>query len=140
MPSNEPEPLGLRMIPGCVAGDIVAHGRGFLAIAQDFTPDGNDASGVGEAVFHGTCGKDGDGALLDAAVPFLRGAVAGLGFGKGCRDRFEQIALVSFDLQEIFAAIFHDGTGGFVLVVERIGGDGFAVERRELFKQVLRGP
>jgi len=75
--------------------------------------------------------------LLDAAVPFLCGAVAGFCFGKGCRDRFEQVALVSFDLQEVFAAFFHDGAGGFVLVVEWIGRDGFSVERRDLFDQVL---
>jgi hypothetical protein len=34
---------------------------------------------------------------------------------------------------EIFAAFFDDDAGGFLLVVERVGGDGFAVERGKLF-------
>ena len=75
---------------------------------------GDDASRVGEAVLHGTCGQDGDGALLDAAVPFLCGAVAGFGFGKGVRDTVEQVALVSFDLQEVFAAFFQSGFTIFI--------------------------
>ncbi len=67
-------------------------------------------------------------------MSFLRGAVAGFGFGKGFFDGLEQAALVAFDLQEVFAAFFYDGAGGFVLVVEGVGRDGFAVERRELFE------
>ncbi len=67
-------------------------------------------------------------------MPFLCGAVAGLGFGKGFRDAFEQVALVSFDLQEVFAAFFYDGAGGFVLVMQRVCRNGFSVERRQLFE------
>ena len=67
-------------------------------------------------------------------MPFLCGAVAGFGFGKGFRDAFEQVALVAFDLQEVFAAFFYDGAGGFVLVVEGVGRDGFGVERRQLIE------
>ena len=70
---------------------------------------------------------------------FLCGAVAGLGFSKGFRDPFEQGALVSFDLQEIFAAFFYEGTGGGVLVMERISCNGFSVEGRELSEQILCG-
>ena len=47
--------------------------------------------------------------------------------------------MVAFDLKEVFAAFFYDGAGGFVLVVERIGGDDFTVECGELFQQVLCG-
>ena len=70
---------------------------------------------------------------------FLCGAVAGLGFSKGFRDPFEQGALISFDLQEVFAAFFYDGAGGGVLVMERIGCNGFSVERRKLSEQILCG-
>jgi len=55
--------------------------------------------------------------LFDATVFFLRGAVAGSASGEGVLDVFEQVALVSFDLQEVFAAFFYDGAGGFVLVM-----------------------
>ena len=47
----------------------------------------------------------------------------------------EQMRLVALDLEEKFAAFFHDGAGGFPLAVQGIGGADFAVEGREFFDQ-----
>jgi len=116
--ANEPMPVGMGVISGRVAGDVVAQGGGSFSIALDFAPDGDDASCVGEGAFHGTRGQDGNSALFNAPVSFLRGAVAGFGFGKGFLDGLEQATLVAFDLQEVFASFFYDGAGCFLLVVE----------------------
>lgn len=47
--------------------------------------------------------------------------------------------MVSFDLQKVFTPFFYDDAGGFLLVVEGVGRDGFSIECGELFQQVLRG-
>jgi hypothetical protein len=117
MPANEPVPLGVGVIVGRVAGDVVADGLCLFAVAQNFAPYGDDASCVGESAFYGTCGQNGNGALFDAPVGFFCASVAGLGPVEGLLERLEQVALVSFDLKEVFAAFFYDGAGGFVLVV-----------------------
>ena len=84
-------------------------------------------------------GQDGDGALFDAAVLLFRGAIAGPGSAEGILDVPEQVALVAFDLLEVFTAFLDLGTGGFELVVQRIRGDGFVVERGKPSDQLLRG-
>lgn len=71
---------------------------------------------------------------------FLFGGTIGWrGFGEGSLNGLEQVALVCFDLQEVFAATLDDGPGGLVLAVERVGGNGFPVEFGKLREQVLRG-
>ncbi len=49
----------------------------------------------------------------------------------------EQRGLVGFDLQEAVASFFHDDARGFFLAVERVGGDGFAVERGQGGEELL---
>jgi hypothetical protein len=49
----------------------------------------------------------------------------------------EQADLVRLDLLEVFAAFLNGNAGGFVLVVQRIGGDGFVVESAVLREQCL---
>jgi len=66
--------------------------------------------------------------LLDAPVLFDGFSVAGPGSGERIPDVFEQVALVGFDLLEVFASFFDCAAGGFMLVVQRIRGDGFPVE------------
>lgn len=51
----------------------------------------------------------------------------------------EQRGLVGFDLQEVVASFFHDDARGFFLAVERVGGDGFAVERGQGGEELLGG-
>ena len=124
------------LVPGALCGskaaDVVANRFGFLAVAQALQPDGDDASGMGEAALHGAGRQDGDGALFDAPVLFDSFSVAGPGSGEGFLDVAEQVALVPFDLLDY-------STGGFVLVVQRICGDGFPVERVLFPDQALGG-
>ncbi len=136
---NELVPLLFRAFGRNVAGDVVPDGFGFPAAAQAFEPDGDDASGMGEAARHCACRKDGDGALFDAPVLFDSFFIAGSGSGERVLDVFEKGALVGFDLLEVFASFFDDDTGGFELVVQRIRSDGFPVERSPGADQVLGG-
>lgn len=133
------EPLLIRAFGRGVTGDVVPDGFGFFAVAQTFEPDGDDASSIGEAARHGTCWKNGDSALFDASVLFDSLSITGSGFGERVLDVFEQIALVGFDLLEVFASFFDYYTSGFELVVQRIRRDGFPVERNLCSDQVLGG-
>ena len=72
--------------------------------------------------------------MFDAPVPFFCASVAGLGSGESFLEGLEQVALISVDLQEVFFAFFYDGAGGFMLVVQRVGGDDFSVEQRQFFE------
>jgi hypothetical protein len=115
-----------------VAGDIVATGCGFFSASQNLARNDDDTSRVGEAAFHGTGGKNGDGVLFDAAMSFFCGTVTGTGSGEGFLDGLEQARLIAFHLLEVFAAFLDREAGGGLLVVERVGRDGFAIERRKL--------
>ena len=45
--------------------------------------------------------------------------------------------LVAFDLQEVVPAFVHDGAGGVLLAVERVGRDGFSFQRRQRAQEFL---
>ena len=69
----------------------------------------------------------------------FRRTVTWLGLDKGVFDRFEKVALIAFDLKKVVAAFLDNDARGFVLVVQCVGGDGFAAEYDVVADQLLRG-
>lgn len=83
--------------------------------------------------------NDGNGALFDPSVLFLRPPIPGGCLCKSHSNRFEQSALVPFYLKKVVAAFFDDEPGGLVLVVQCVGGDGFPIKNDLIADQVLGG-
>jgi len=125
---NELVPLLLRPLGRGKAADVVADGFGLFAVAQALEPDGDDAAGVRKTALDCACRKDGDGALFYAPVFFDDFAVAGPCCVESVPDVVEKVALIGFDLLKVFTSFFDCDAGGFVLVVQGVGGDGFPVE------------
>ena len=63
-------------------------------------------------------------------MPFLRPPVNGGDFGEGFLEVRVQRFLVVFDLLNVVTAFFDGDLSRFLLVVKRVGGDDFSIQRR----------
>ena len=131
MSTNELMPLGLCSIPRLKAGDEVTNVFARFSFECAPTPYGDDASGVGEGAFHRTRLKHRDRTLLDSPMPFLLASINGGDFGEGFFQVRVKSLLVVFDLLRVVAAFFDGDTSGFLLIVQRVGGDDFSLQRRD---------
>ena len=63
-------------------------------------------------------------------MPFFRPPVNGGDFGEGVLEVRVQSFLVVFYLLNVVAAFFDGDLSRFLLVVKRVGGDDFSLQRR----------
>lgn len=125
---DESVPLRRRVFFRFVAADVIANRNGCFAGSLALEPDGEYDSCVRKAAFHGVGRGVGDRTLFDPSMFFICPSVPGFGSCEHFFDGFEQRALVAFYLKEAAASFFDDDASCFVLVVQGIGGEGFAVE------------